>query len=218
MSRVLFALASVMVLATITSADDTESGSRIQKQIRIPANIGFGTNVSDDGQVATVIFDNVSIEADPVGKSTHGSVANQTEMQTKTVTLNIPYSTDQRSLEMRVDVRGYSDADTGATARLIACVGDTTKVIDLTPDEKEVKLKGNSKQRLAADHGETEAGDFEERVEFTVAKHAEKPILQVTLLLVVEHDTDTADSGGALLVVDSLDLAIVAPGKGKYKK
>jgi hypothetical protein len=61
------------------------------------------------------------------------------------------------------------------------------------------------------------SGDFQDRVEFTVSKHSAKPVLQITLFLLVEHDTDTADAGGALLVVDSLDLEIHKTGKGILK-
>ena len=60
--------------------------------------------------------------------------------------------------------------------------------------------------------------DFQNRVAFTVQTHAAKPICQITLFLVVDRDTDAADSGGALLAVDSLDIQMATPGKAKYQR
>ena len=34
--------------------------------------------------------------------------------------------------------------------------------------------------------------------------------------LMAEHDTDTADSGGAVVMVDSLDLSLMGAGQSKY--
>jgi len=54
-------------------------------------------------------------------------------------------------------------------------------------------------------------------LKFTTHVHAAKPLLQVTLFLLVEQDTDKADSGGALLVVDSLNFEISVSDKAGYK-
>ena len=43
-----------------------------------------------------------------------------------------------------------------------------------------------------------------------------QPVCQITLFLVVEHPTDSTDAEGAVLVVDSLDLAIVMPDTGTF--
>jgi hypothetical protein len=42
-------------------------------------------------------------------------------------------------------------------------------------------------------------------------------VCQIRLFLHVEHHTDTAGSGGALLGGDSLDLGIAKPSKGTNK-
>ena len=218
MSRFIFTLSTVVALSVSALADQTKPASEFQKEVRVPSNIGFATDVSDDGQVVTVLFDNVYIALDPA-RSTSAGTANQTEIQTKVVTLNIPYSTKQRSVKMTMDIRGFADADSGATARLVACAGDSTTSVGLASKTDEaVKLKGTSKDAIAANHAGMELGDFENRVTFTVQTHAAKPVCQITLFLVVDRDTDTADSGGALLAVDSLDIQMATPGKAKYQR
>jgi hypothetical protein len=118
---------------------------------------------------------------------------------------------------MTMDLRGFVDAHAGADARLVACAGDTTKVVDLSTDECHlVNLKGASKDAIAAEYPSMQLGDFHDRVEFTVQTHAAKPVCQITLFLLVENNTDTADSGAALLALDSLDLEMVEPAKGTY--
>ena len=106
---------------------------------------------------------------------------------------------------------------------LIAHAGDATSVIDVfaSPESKggkSVRLKGHAKTALLAgrDLGRAHFGDFMQRVEFTVQTDAAKPVCQVTLMLLAEHDTDTANLGSALLVIDSLDLSFVASNQGQY--
>jgi len=115
-------------------------------------NLGFATNVSPDAQAATVLFDNLLVELEPAragARSTH----NQTAVQTKVATLHIPYATDQRSVTMTLDLRGFVDADSVAPVRLVACVGDKTAVIDLSADiKKRVNLNGKSKEVLSESH------------------------------------------------------------------
>lgn len=213
MSRSILALFVVAVLATSIPVADVVSGSELGKGIRVPSNLGFTTNVSDDGQAATIIFDNLIVEISPTQKSA-AATHNQTAIQTKVATLNLPYKTDQRSVTMTMDLRGFADTDSAASARLVACAGDKTTVVDLSTDK--VKLKGKSKCALKAEHAEAQFGDWQDRVEFTVQTHAEEPVLQITLFLLVEHNTDAPDAGGALLAVDSLDLEIAKSEKAAY--
>ena len=217
MSRFVLTLISVAALATGVFADEPKPASKFEKEIRIPSNIGISTNVAPDGQALTVTFDSAFTDLDPAQK---GAIAthNQTAIETKVCTVNIPYSTDQRSVPMVMDLRGFVDADAGAIARLVVCAGGTTQVVDLSTDESNtVELKGKSKVAIVAEHPGREYGNFQDRVEFTVQTHAAKPVCQVTLFLVVERNTDTADSGGALLAVDSMDISIAKPGKATFK-
>jgi len=102
---------------------------------------------------------------------------------------------------------------------LVACVGNKTESVNLSAEEgKKVELKGKCKCAMAEQRPDSQFGDWQDRIEFVVQTHAAKPVLQITLLLVVEHDTDTADAGGALLVVDSLDLEISKSANGSYKR
>jgi hypothetical protein len=212
MLRMLAFASCVAMFSTVSFAAEPATTTELGKDIRVAANVGLATNVSSDGQAATVLFDNVLVELEPAVKTAAGT-QNQTSTRTKVVTLEVPYTTDARSLTMTLDIRGSIDADAASTARLIACAGDATKVLSLSPAGTEkVQLKGKAKATAAAAYPQAKLGDFQDRVEFTVQTRAAKPVLQITLLLLVEHDTD--NEGDALLVVDSLDLEIT---KGKAK-
>ena len=204
-------------IAADPKAGQDKGPSALGKEIRIPTNTGFSTNVSPDGRAATVIFDNLYVESRPTAQGAMGATG-QTDIQTKAVTIQVPYSTDQRSLAMTLDLRGYLSTTPGASVRLVACAGDATTAVDLTKAAGgQVTLKGKSKEAIAAGQQAGQVGDFQTRVRFTVQTHAAKPVCQVTLFLAAEHDTDKANSGGALVAVDSLDLTIAKPGEGKYK-
>jgi|GEM_PF-2256112 len=201
MSRSLLACFFVAFLLPIALAAEPNPESDLEKEIRVPSNLGISTNISEDMQAATVLFDN------------------QTAVQTKVTTINVPYTTDQRSVTMTMDLRGFLNTEPGATARLVACVGDKTEVVDLSADkDKKIALKGKCKQAVIEENPDTELHDWQDRIEFTVQTHAAKPVVQISLFLLVEHDTDTADAGGALLVVDSIDLEIAKSAKAAYKK
>lgn len=217
MSRSIPALFIVAALATCMSAAEVSPGSGLGKDVRAPSNLSFSTNISDDAQAATILFGNLLVEVSPAQKGAAGA-RNQTAVQAKVATLNIPYKTDLRSVTMHMDVRGFANVDSAASARLVACAGGTTKVLALSAEKtKKVEMKGKCKCAMGEEQPDTQFDDWQERIEFTVETHAAKPVLQVTLFLLVEHDTDVADAGGALLAVDSLDLEIAKPGKAAYK-
>lgn len=217
MSRTILGLLSVAVLATIAVAEDAKPVTQLGTDIRVPANIGFSTNVSSDHQSAGLKFDNLYTEVNRTVIGSAGAL-NQTLTQSKVFTVNIPYSTDQQRVTMHMDLRGYASVDPGATVRLIACVGDATQVIDVTPvKDKVVQLKGTSKEALATMPASEQSGNFESRVVFTVQTQAAKPVCPITLFLLAERSTDKADAGGGLLVIDSLDLEINKAAKAAYK-
>ena len=217
MFRFLLTLTGVLVLAMSGFSEDPKPGSVFGKEIRIPANTGFSTNVSPDGLAATVVFDNLLVAANPAQKG-QTSTQNQTALQTKVVTIHIPYTTDQKSVTMTMDIRGYLGTDSAGVAKLVVCAGGATKVVDLsTTKTKEVKLKGKSKGEITPEHPGAQFGDFQDRIEFTVQARAAKPVSQITLFLLAEHDTDTAGSGGAMLAVDSIDVSITKSAKAKLK-
>jgi len=217
MFRSIIILVQIMALTTAALADESKSKAEIGKTIRVPSNTGFSTNVSPDAQAATVLFDNAYVEVNPAQQGAV-STRNQTAIQTKAITLHVPYSSKQESLAMSMDLRGFRSAEAGTSVRLVVCAGDATTVVNLSgKHSKPIKLKGKSKRALTAEHPGTQFGDFQERIEFTVATHAAKPVLQITLFLVAEQDTDTADTGGALLAVDSIDLTIGKQSQGQYK-
>jgi hypothetical protein len=170
--------------------------SKLSKDIHVPSNLDFTTDISPDGQAVTIIFSNAVVSIEPARRSRAGVLSNQTAIQTKLVTMHVPYSTDQPCVTMTMNLRGFVNAEDGADGRLVACAGDRTNVVDLK---------------------HVDQGNFHETVEFTVQTRAAKPVCQITLFLLVEHDTDTDGSGGAHLTVDSLDLEIATPGSGVYQ-
>ncbi len=94
------------------TATKSATGTQLSKMARVPTNLGFVTSVSDDGQAATLIFDNLLVDVEPVRKGSAGPLG-QTDAQTKVVTLEVPYTTDQRSVSMAMDLRGFLSADAG---------------------------------------------------------------------------------------------------------
>jgi hypothetical protein len=211
-------------LALAPPNDGGSGGSKAQAGFsgdpRVPANIGFSTNISPDKQALTVLFDNLNQQVPRTQKGQSGTLG-QTDSQSKVFTLDVPFTSEQKSVRMAMDVRGFASADGDACVKLIAHAGETTKVIDVFEASTDtagtpVKLKGRGKEMLrAAAPLKGRSTDFAKRVEFTVRPHAAKPVCQVTLILLAEHDTDTADSGGGVVMVDSLDLSFTAAGQGQ---
>lgn len=162
--------------------------SRFLESVTVPSNLTFTVAPAPDLQALTINFDNTEVEIQAARRSLAGRIINQTAIQTKVVTLHIPYSTDQPSLVIRLSLRGtvnYPTTATGVHVRLVACAGDTTKVVNLPLDT---------------------SGEFVEVFEFTVQPRAAEPVCQITLFLLVEHDIDTEGAGQVVLVIDSLDL------------
>ena len=98
-------------LMTLTAHGEDGPGkaakTALEGGVRIPANIGFSTNVSPDRQALTILFDNVSQEVARTQKGEAGTLG-QTLSATRVVTLEVPYSTDQRSVKMAMDLRGFA--------------------------------------------------------------------------------------------------------------
>jgi hypothetical protein len=210
----MFVLMCGAVLAgQVVGDDETAQESKFSDKITVPSNFGFAQSVSDDGQVVTLLFDNLIASVSPVTQGARGT-HNQTAIETKVFSVNIPYSTKQRSVKMFMDVRGYVSVDPDAVVRLVACAGDTTTAIGLEGQEGDVvELEGTSKEAHADQREDGQFNDFQERVEFTVQTHAKKPVCQITLFLLAEHSTD--ESGGALLAVNSLDISIASDDEKK---
>src|SRR5690349_18631193 len=80
-------------------AEESKPPISLGKDISVPANLNFSTNVSPDGQAVTVLFGNLEASIEPVAKASSvpggPSVApsNQTSIDSKTATLNLPYAT-----------------------------------------------------------------------------------------------------------------------------
>src|SRR5258708_3670692 len=112
--------------------DKCSHAPTFSKGIRIPSNFDFTTDISPDGQAVTIIFSNALVSLEPARRSRAGVLSNQTAIQTKVVTLHMPYATDLRSVTMVMNLRGFVQAEAGAAGRLVVCAGDSTTVVDLT--------------------------------------------------------------------------------------
>ncbi|MEZ5944627.1 MAG: hypothetical protein R3C18_24835 [Planctomycetaceae bacterium] len=203
-------LATLWFVALASGIRAEDRASTLQKPIAIPANVGFSTNISDDGQVATVLFDNAFVELSPVVSGARGT-HRQTASATKVMTVNFPYKTEQRSVDMTLHIRGFCDVAPQANARLVVCAGSATHVVDLSADEN-VELSDGAKEDYNLDEG---GADFFDEVKFVVQRHAAEPVCQLTFFLEVDRDSDQPDSGSALLVVDTIDLSVAPPAKLK---
>jgi hypothetical protein len=183
--------------------------SKFNGRISVPSNLDFVTDISPDGEAVTIIFSNLVLSVEPLPTAIR--------TKTKVFTLHLPYSTDQGSVTMTMDLRGAILAEAGRDVRLVACAGDTTKVVDLLAHaDQAVVLRGPARDAMVATHPSVNWSDFHDRVAFTVQTRAAQPVCQITLFLVVEHNTDSTDAEGAVLVVDSLDLEIVMPDTGTF--
>ena len=106
----------------------------------------------------------------------------------------------------------FSSTDKGAMACLVICAGNVTQAVTLACSKSQkVKFKGN-----VADTVEDTGDDFEQRIVFTVNKHAKNPVCQITLFLAVERDAE--EDGGSLLAIDSLDLGFDSDSKATFAK
>ena len=187
--------------------EQSSVASQFGRRISVPANLDFVTSLSPDGEAVTIIFSNLFLAVEPL----------EPAIRTKVCTLNLPYTTDQASVTMTMDLRGAILAETGREVRLVACAGDTTHVVDLSAQpEQGCAERGTARDALIATHPSVHWSDFQDRVALTVQTRAAKPVCQITLFLVVEHHTESPDAEGAVLVVDSLDLAMVLPETGTF--
>lgn len=215
------AIVALFVGSQGAHSDDRAVTSTFGEKIRVPANIGFSTNISPDSQALTLLFDNLLIEVEPTKEGQRGAIG-QTAISSKVFTVEIPYSTDLRSVNMNLDLRGTSAVTAGGRVRLVAHAGETTEVVPLSGDSSEpVKQLGSAKAQYLATATEVDEGgfeDFNQRIVLTVPTHAAKPVCQVTLFLLAEHDSDNAGSGSAVLIVDSLDLSFAESGEGAYRR
>ena len=110
--------------------------SKFDGRISVPSNLDFVTNISPDGEAVTIIFSNLVLSVEPL----------QPAIGTKVLTLHLPYATDQASVTITMDLHGAILAEAGRDVRLIACAGDTTKVVDLLAHaEQAIALRGTSR-------------------------------------------------------------------------
>jgi hypothetical protein len=190
---------------------------------RVPANTGFSFNVAPDSKALNVVFDNLYQDV-PAATKGPARILGLTASQTKAFTLKVPYATDEKSVRIAMDLRGCASADGVSCVKFIAHAGDTTQGIDVLEASGDkagapVKLKDKAKETVLAttDRPKGKATDYVKRLEFTLQTNAAKPVCQITLILLAEHDTDTPDAGGAVVMVDSLDLSFTTTGQGQFR-
>ena len=77
--------------------------SRFHEGISVPSNLNFTTPpLPPNGRTLTINFSNAEISIGPAQQLPAGEILGQTALQTKVVTLHIPYSTDQPRVKMRM--------------------------------------------------------------------------------------------------------------------
>src|SRR5262245_16403839 len=109
--------------------------SRVHVGIGVPSYLNITPPPTPpNGRALTINFSNAEIGIGPAQQLPAGEILGQTALQTKVVTLHIPYPTDQPRVKMRMVLRGLVapiQAEAGVAVQLVACAGDTTTVVDL---------------------------------------------------------------------------------------
>jgi len=185
-------------------------------EVFYPDAVRFVTSVSEDREVATMMFDNFSL-------ATASGKAPLVTAQTK------PFSISN-SLESKgdavatLDVRGFVDVQDGGSAALIIHAGGETTVVDLkkavTAETTKPRKTEDALYTAAKENAETagfrntikSAGgaNFYARVSVDIAKGQ---AMQATMLLLVDRVPATGSS--AMITVDSLDIAVKAAPRPK---
>ena len=97
-------------LALAPPSDPGKAGKKAVTEFagtpKVPANTEIAVSTSTDKQSVELIFDNLAVTAEPVLSS-----SGQTVSQSKVFTVNIPFATDQASVKMVLDLRGFADVD-----------------------------------------------------------------------------------------------------------
>lgn len=181
-----------------------------------PDAVRFVTSISEDREVATMLFDNFSL-------ATTSGKAPLVTAQTKSFSIsNSPES--KGDAVATLDIRGFVDVQEGGSAALIIHAGGETTVVDLkkaVAAETTKPRKTEDALYLAAKETADTAGfrnsskaaggaNYYARVSVDVAKG--QP-LQATVLLLV--DRVPASGSGALIAVDSLDISVKPAPKPK---
>lgn len=208
------AVGVLSVFSAIGMADEADK-PKLGKAF-YPDAVRFVTSVSEDREAATMIFDNFSL-------ATASGKASLVTAQTKSFSISNPLES-KGDVVATLDVRGFLDVQDGGSAAVIVHAGGETTVVDLKkavaaetakPRKTEDVLYSAAKENAdAAGFRETTRSSGGEnylaRVNVDLAKGQ---ALQATVLLLV--DRVPATGSGALITVDSLDIAVKAAPKAK---
>ena len=87
--------------------------------------IRFTEGISEDGQAATITFENLEVSV--VGGKNSPSVA------TQVATFTLPMIENATDLHVRMTIQGYVGTEPGTRAILVAHLGDTTDLAPFAP-------------------------------------------------------------------------------------
>jgi hypothetical protein len=171
---------------------------QLQAKARVIDSIGVASNVSPDGKVATVLFDNLVV-------GTHASLR-MPLVVTRSAIVSVPIVNNQQPVRLRYIVRGFVDTGESSRAALVVQACGKTNVIDLGKAiaDAENAPAPASKEKREKPESMRQADDFYANFSGTLAGGATH---HVTFFLLVEKDRDDLELGAALHV-DSLEVVL----------
>jgi hypothetical protein len=178
---------------------------QLKRSTQIIDSIGHATVVSPDGQVASVIFDNLVI-------GTHES-RKLPLVVTRTAVLTVPITGNDNPVKIRHDIRGFVTTRPESHAALVIQTCGQATVVDLPKaiDTAKNPATPARKEKRERPVGLEVSDDFFVSIEGTLPARASH---YVTFFLLVEKDRDDPDLGAALHV-DSVDIVLSPADSGK---
>ncbi len=201
-----FACLTAMTSLAAAQGTGTPSPPVLKRPISIVDAVTVAFNISQDGQAATALFDNLQVGTNVL--------KDMPLVVTRTATVDLPISGNTMPLQIQEDIRGYVFSQPGAGASLVIRSCGQTTVVDLASakaDAKKFPRPATSATAKRRPKGVDLDSDFYYRFVGTLPANARA---QVTFYLLVDKDQDQANGPGALLAVDSLDVTI-STDKGK---
>jgi hypothetical protein len=152
--------------------------AKLKGVVRLENVIRFSQSISEDGQVASILFENLLVSVGGKGS---------TLVATQVASFTLPTIDNGADFPVGLIIRGFVQTQPGARARLVASLGDTAVVVPLP-------------QPPPSGEGE----DYEQQVEATLPAGVD---VQMTLFLLAERNSGD-ESLGVLLTVDTVDITL----------
>jgi hypothetical protein len=196
---------SSSVAATAIRAEDSPAatGPKLQKKIGLTDTIAIATNVSDDGQVATVLFSGFDTELSAGSDSPN--------VRTRAASFTVPIKGNKTATCLTQVVTGYVDLGGSTRATLVIRACGRTTAIDIVANDFAKPRKSNANAGgVQTDAGSDEEasngriGNFEYEVPGYVPENGQYTL---SLVLLLDRDNSGPDEV-ALVAIDSIEIEV----------